>query len=219
MRTLVKMGIALGIVVVAAIVAVVIIVNNRPPTVEPPAAGGTRPSAIAENTYVLGEPGDGSITLVEFIDFECEACGAFYPYVEQLRKDYAGQVTFAFRYFPLPSHGNSVNAAVAVEAAGRQGALEPMYKLMFETQATWGEKGAESQAPLFRVFAEQLGLDLQQYDRDVADPAVAARVQSDFDAGVALGVQSTPTFFLNDRALQLTSYDGVRQAIEAELAK
>ena len=163
-------------------------------------------------------PETGDVVLVEFLDFECEACGAFYPYVEELRAEYGDRVTFAFRYFPLPGHGNSVNAAVAVEAAARQGRLEDMYGALFTTQAQWGEKGQESQAPFFRQLAEELGLDLAQYDLDVADPDVLARVQSDFEAGVALQVQSTPSFFLNDERLTLQSFDDLRIALDSAIA-
>jgi protein-disulfide isomerase len=127
-------------------------------------------------------------------------------------------VTFAFRYFPLPGHGNSKNAAIAVEAAAQQGQLEAMYTRMFETQAEWGE-AQESRAPLFRQFADELGLDLAEFDAAVADPATLERVESDFDDGVALGVGSTPTFFVNDRMVQLTSFDDLRAAIEAELGR
>lgn len=210
-----------AVLILAVIVVLAIVIGQqRPPTPTPSANPETTlPSTVREDTHILDEADDGKVTLVEFLDFECEACGAFYPFIEQLRADYAGRVTFAFRYFPLPGHGNSVNAAVAVEAASRQDMLEPMFHRLFETQAQWGEKGAESQAPLFRQYAEELGLDLERYDADVSDPEVLARVQSDFDEGVALGVNQTPTFFLNDRRVQLSSFDDLRAAIEAELAK
>lgn len=66
--------------------------------------------------------------LVEFLDFECESCGALFPIVEQLRSDYAGEITYVVRYFPLPGHVNSMNAAVAAEAAAQQGEFEAMYR-------------------------------------------------------------------------------------------
>jgi protein-disulfide isomerase len=103
-----------------------------------------------------------------------------------------------------------------VEAAAQQGQLKPMYERMFSTQAEWGE-AQESRAPLFREFAEELGLDLAEYDAAVADPATAERVKSDFDAGVALGVSSTPTFFVNDRIVELSSFEDLGAAIQAEL--
>lgn len=177
------------------------------------------PTTTRDDTHVLGEPGDSGVTVVEFLDFECEACKAFYPWWEDLRIEFAGEVTFAIRYFPLPGHGNSVNAAVAVEAAARQDMLEPMYQRMFETQESWGERGNESQAHVFRQFAEELGLDMERFDADVLDPDVIARIDSDFEDGVALGVGGTPTFFVNDRRVDLRYYEDLEDAIRAELER
>lgn len=173
-------------------------------------------SAIRDDSHVLDDAGDGAVTVVEFLDFECEACGAAYPVMEDLREEFSGQITFAIRYFPLPGHFNSMNAAIAVEAASQQGELEAMYGRMFESQAEWGE-AQESRAPLFRQFAEELGLTMAEYDAAVTDPVTAERVESDFNDGIALGVNSTPTFFVNDRMVPLTSFDDLRTAIEAEI--
>jgi protein-disulfide isomerase len=94
---------------------------------------------IRDDSRILGEQGSSDVTFVEFLDFECEACGAAYPIVEDLREKYAGEVTFVIRYFPLPGHFNAGRAARAVEAAARQGELEAMYSRMYETQKEWGE--------------------------------------------------------------------------------
>jgi len=158
------------------------------------------------------------VTLVEFLDFECESCGAAFPIVEQLRDEYAGRVTFITRYFPIPSHSNAENAAVSVEAAARQGRFEAMYQRMFETQAQWGEQ-QESKAELFRGFAADLGLDMAAYDRAIADPATLERVLADKRDGEAAGVQGTPTFFLNGVQLRLRSGDDLRAAIDLALSR
>ena len=205
------------IAVLVAVVAAMILSRPAPPEIDTDPETEL-PSTLRDDTHRLSE-GSTDLVLVEFLDFECEACGAFYPYVEELRAEYGDRVTFAFRYFPLPGHGNAVNAAVAVEAAARQGQLEAMYARLFETQAEWGERGADSQAPLFRQYAQQIGLDLEQYDADVADPAARERVDSDFRDGIALGVQSTPTFFLNDARVQLASFEDLRTALEEALAR
>jgi len=190
----------------------------RRPSAEPAQSREVLPSAVREDSHRLDQAPSSPVTVVEFLDFECEACGAFYPTVQDVREKYAGKINFVVRYFPIPSHKNSINAAIAVEAAARQDSFEPMYLRMFETQTEWGEQ-QDSRAPLFREYAEELGLDMAQYDADVADPTTAARVKSDFDDGRELGVQSTPSFFVNDRLLELTSLDDVQLAIEEELAK
>lgn len=208
----------LGAVAAFIIVAVIVVLALRPstPTAEP-AAADPAPTVRAD-TRILGEPGTADVTLVEFLDFECEACGATYPYIEQLREKYAGDVTFAIRYFPLPGHKNSENAAIAVEAAARQGQLEAMYSRMFDTQIEWGEK-QESQAALFRSFAVELGLDMDAYDEAIADPTTLARVRSDLDDGVALGVRGTPTFFVNDERLELTALEDLDRALDEALGR
>lgn len=207
-----------AVLLLAAIVVLAILLNQPKPQL-PLDADGTpsAPTAIRDNTHRLDVAEDGNVTLVEFLDFECEACGAYYPTMEQLRQDYAGRVTFAFRYFPLPGHGNSVNAALAVEAAANQDQLEPMFHRMFQSQATWGEKGADSQAPLFRTFAEELGLDMTQYDADIQDPATRQRIELDFTEGIALGVEGTPTFFLNGERLGTPAPDQLRAMIDEAL--
>lgn len=116
------------------------------------------------------------------------------------------------RYFPLPKHPNAVNAAIAAEAAARQGQFEEMASLLFARQADWSGV-AESQAPLFREYADELGLDLTQFDADVADPAGLERIEQDVAAGAALGVQSTPSFFVNDELPQLEEYSDLRDAV------
>ncbi len=74
---------------------------------------------------------------MEFLDFECEACRAAFPLVEQLRSQYGDRVNFVVRYFPIPAHFNAERAARAVESAAQQGKFEPMYKKMYETQSQW----------------------------------------------------------------------------------
>ncbi|SCX14965.1 thioredoxin domain-containing protein [Candidatus Aquiluna sp. UB-MaderosW2red] len=217
--TKIAIGLSGALVLIVVVVMGVISLQAQPSST----AGEGNPetglaSAIREDTHILDDAGEGAVTLVEFLDFECEACAAFYPVIADLRKEFAGEVTFALRYFPLPGHFNSKNAALAVEAAAQQGQLEGMYTMMFQTQLEWGE-AQETRAPLFRQFAEDLNLNLAEYDATVANPATLARIESDFDDGLELGVASTPTFFLNNRMLQLTSFDDLRLAIVQELGR
>jgi protein-disulfide isomerase len=172
---------------------------------------------VREDSHRLSTAADGQVTLVEFLDFECEACKAAYPFVEQLRDEYEGRVTFVARYFPVPGHSNGENAAVAVEAAAQQGRFEDMYQRMYETQTEWGER-QDSQADVFRSFAEEMGLDMTAYDAAVADPATLERVLLDREDGIALGVQGTPTFFLNGEKVEVQTTDEFVELIDAALA-
>jgi protein-disulfide isomerase len=174
-------------------------------------------AVVRSDSHVLDDGGADAVTVVEFLDFECEACGAYYPVVEELREKYAGQITYVVRYFPLPGHFNSTNAAVAAEAAAQQGRFEDMYHRLFESQADWGE-AQESRATLFRDYAAQLGLDMDAYDAAVADPATEERVRADFDEGRTLGVSSTPTFFVDGSPLTIERWNDLEIAIQNALS-
>lgn len=203
---------------IVLIVAVALLVV-RPWESAAPQAGGSESSvsAIDETTHVLDDAGEGAPVVVEFFDYECPSCGQFHPIVEELRAQYEGQVTFAVRYFPLEMHPNAVPAAAAAEAAAQQGQFEAMHSRIFETQAEWA--GTQDAAATFRGYAEELGLDLAAYDEAVASEATADRIAHDYRAGVELGVQSTPTFFVDGEMVDLQNYDDVETAIEAALAQ
>ena len=199
------------LVAVVAAVAIPILIaraNSTPETV--PQGQG---QVVRENSRVLSQAPDEQAVLVEFLDYECESCRAAYPFIEDLRAEYADTVTFVHRYFPLPGHRNSMNAALAVEAAAQQGQYEAMYQRMFETQEQWGES-AEDQSAVFRGFAEDLGLDMAAFDAAVADPATQERIELDVADGEALGVGGTPTFFLDGEVLNPESLEGFRDAVE-----
>ena len=209
-----KIALLVGLVAVLAFAAVVAVQNLTGS--EPADAAERQNITVRADSHRLDTADDGKVTLVEFLDFECESCRAAYPFVEQLREQYAGEVTFVLRYFPIPSHTNANNAAYAVESAARQGKLEEMYRRMYDTQAEWGES-QDSKAALFRTFAEDLGLDMEQYDADVASPEVAARVRKDVDDGVRLGVTGTPSFYLNGEPLTPSTTDEFVEAIDEAL--
>ncbi|MEH6781814.1 MAG: thioredoxin domain-containing protein [Rhodoglobus sp.] len=171
-------------------------------------------SAVASDSHYVDNVGPDAVTIVEFLDFECGACGQFYPYVEALREVYDGDINYVVRYFPLPSHPNSMDAAIAAEAAAQQGEFEAMYQRLFETQSEWAG-GTPPQSDTFRAMALDLGLDMDAYDSAVADPATQTRVEADFDAGVALGVNSTPTFFVNDEYIDTSRLENLPEAVDA----
>ena len=212
MKTTAKPLIAAAAVLVAVVLAALVyFLVERAQRPDPASA-----SILRSDSHVLDDGGADAVTVVEFLDFECEACGAYYPVVEELRAKYTGQITYAVRYFPLPGHFNSMNAAVAAEAAAQQGRFEDMYHRLFETQTEWGE-GQESRAELFRDYAAQLGLNMAAYDAAVADPTTEERVRADFDEGQTLGVSSTPTFFVDGQPLTIERWSDLEAAIESTL--
>ena len=210
------MGAVLALILTTLLIGLVRQADQTPRSVEAATDAGTDAETplLRKDSRIIGERGSSGVTVVEFLDFECEACGAAYPVVEQLREDYAGEVTFVARYFPLPSHFNSSRAAWAVEAAARQDQVEAMYERMFETQAEWGEQ-REPKDDLFRAYAEDIGLDMAQFDADYASDEVRDRVQRDVDDGQELGVTGTPTFAVQrgDGPVRVVDAAGLEQAL------
>ena len=133
---------------------------------------------VRDNSRRLTTVPNSDVTFVEFLDFECEACRAAFPMVEQLRAEYGDRVNFVIRYFPIQSHFNAERAARAVEAAAQQDKFEPMYKKMYETQSEWGEQQTPADSR-FRGFAAELGLDMAAFDAAYNDPATLDRVNVD----------------------------------------
>lgn len=170
--------------------------------------------AARPDSQRLATAEDGNVTFVEFLDFECEACGSAYPFIERLRETYDGQVTFVVRNFPL--HNNSMNAAKAGEAAAAQGKFEEMYQKLFETQATWAES-SESKRESFFDLADQLDLDMDDFEAVFDHPDTEKKIKRDQADGKALGVTGTPTFFINGEKIEVTSGDDLIAKLDAEL--
>ncbi|PSK88099.1 protein-disulfide isomerase [Murinocardiopsis flavida] len=185
----------------------------------PPSAAERADLLVREDSRYLSRAKDADVTVVEFLDFECEACRAQFPAMERLREEYEGRVNVVIRYFPMPGHTNSRPAAAAVEAAAQQGALEEMYVMMYETQAGWGES-QESKAELFVSFAKELDLDIGEFRETVDSPATEKRIDADFEDGVKLGVQGTPTIFVNGRQTEsMPDYSTLSSMVDAELGE
>lgn len=177
--------------------------------------GGSSPQGsgdaqiMREDTRTLSDGPDAE--LVEVLDFECAACADQYPYMEQLREEYGDQVTFAVRY--LPMHGNSLGAAQAAEAAAEQGEFLSMYQTLFQNHGQW--RGSDSsQKETFFDYARVLDLDMEQFRADYEDPATVERIaQNQLDAE-ALGVSTTPSFFLDGQRIHPETMDDMHALIQ-----
>jgi protein-disulfide isomerase len=180
-----------------------------------PQAVQTTVPPIAADDYVKGAT-SSPVVLVEYLDFECEACGAYYPVVKQLEAEYGDRVAFVARYFPLPNHRNGIPAALAAEAAGRQGKFWEMHDLLFTRQTTWGEKQMPT-PEVFEAYAQELGLDMERFKSDVASDEVRTRVLRDVEIGQNIGVKSTPTFFLNGKPVRAQNYEAFKAILDNEL--
>ena len=168
-----------------------------------PGTGGfIQEMTITPSLTMLAEPvgatdhirGDvnASITLVEYGEFECPDCGRSYHVVKRLLDEAPADVRFVFRHFARDDvHPFSERSAVAAEAAGAQGHFWEMHDFLFERQHQLEYED------LF-LHAAELGLDVDRFRNDVlSNSALLAKVRRDLDSGIASGVVSTPTFFIN----------------------
>lgn len=140
------------------------------------------------------------VTLVEFGDFQCPACGAEYPIVTQILQNYQGKINYVFRNFPLPQHQNAQAAAEAAEAAGAQGKFFDMFNQLYSNQNNWAD--ASNPMTFFTQYAQALHLNMKQFTADVNSKKYSSKIQKDINDGYAVGVDATPTFFLNGVEIQ-----------------
>lgn len=205
----------LGLIAVAGLVFAGLVIFLDPKedqTASSEATGTATGQLVREDSPRLSEGGEA--IFVEYLDFECEACLSLYPAVEEIRAEYGDRVTFVVRYLPL--HANSVEAAQAAEAAREQGEFEAMYKALFENSAEWSHQET-SQREAFFGYAEELGLDMERFEQVYDDPATLARIEQSAADAEALGVTSTPTFFVDGERLEPTRVEDLTDPLDAAL--
>ncbi len=144
----------------------------------------------ADRDHIQG-PASAPVTLVEYGDYECPYCGAAYPIIKEVQARMGERLRFVFRNFPITtSHPHAEQAAEAAEAAAAQGRFWEMHDLLYENQRRLRDQD-------LRGYAEELGLDVEPFERELAEHVHAARVHEDFMSGVRSGVNGTPTFYIN----------------------
>jgi protein-disulfide isomerase len=166
--------------------------------------------------HIRGNP-DAPVTLEEFGDFQCPPCGKFSEFVEELLKEYNSRLRLVFRNFPLSGHEHAREAALAAEAAGLQGKFWEMHDTLYREQDTWSK--APNVRELFESYAGTIGLDVDQFKKDMDGDKARERVDSDRALADFLGVKATPTLFINNRPVEPKDKnpEGVRAAINAAL--
>jgi protein-disulfide isomerase len=155
---------------------------------------------ISDTDHVRGNQA-GTVTLVEFGDFQCPACGAYEPIVRQATKDNPTNLKVVFRHFPLTQiHQNALLAAKASEAASLQGKFWEMHDMLYDNQKTWSE--SINARDFFMTYATTLGLDTKKFSADLNSSAVEEKIFAEYKEGIKLGIQGTPTFFLNGKMIE-----------------
>ena len=132
------------------------------------------------------------VTLVEYGDYACPRCNEARSIVKRLHAALGDRLRFAFRNFPMPNlQPKPHRAAEAAEAAGAQNKFWEMHNLLYDRQAALSDKH-------LRVYGTQLGLDMERFNRDMTLQTFALRVREDTLSARHSGVNTTPTFFIND---------------------
>ncbi|MBI2314749.1 DsbA family protein [Candidatus Daviesbacteria bacterium] len=183
---------------------------------------GTNEETVYQIDYSKGQKigsDSAKVKLVEFSDLECPACAAAEPFVKKVKSDYPNKVQLIYRHFPLPQHTHSRQVAIFAEAAAKQGKFWEMHDKLFETQSQWTILPEKEAAAFFLNLAKELSLDQDKLNQDLEDPVVKSRVDEDEAESRRLGVNATPTFFLNGRKLNLQSFSELNTVVANELKK
>src|SRR5437660_3059329 len=189
---------------------------KRPQLQAIPASNSVAGKSDTESVHIRGNP-DAPVTLEEFADFQCPPCGIFAAFGEELLREYDSRLRIVFRNFPLPAHEHAREAALAAEAAGFQGRFWEMHDVLYREQATWSK--ASNVRELFESYAGTIGLNLDQFKKDIDGEKVKERVDSDHARGQSLGITLTQTLYINNQPVEGRDKtpDGVRAAINAAL--
>ena len=168
--------------------------GELPSTVHQPPEAVIRERLIRPDSHVSGNP-QAPVTIVEFGDFQCPACGKEQEVIREIRQKYGNQICWVFRQFPIPSlHEFAEAAAVASECAADQGKFWEAVDKLYDSQTDLSNDA-------LRRYAAELGLDTKRFNQCLNSQATMARVSRDLDDAHALEVHGTPTFFVNRRAL------------------
>ena len=218
-RTAQLIAVAAAVAFIGVIAAIVITSTQAPrDTLALPAVDSEVSAQVQrDDSLAISDPVNAEVTIVEFLDFQCPACAVASGVVTDIKNEFGDRVEIIIRHYPLTDiHPNALSSALAFEAAAAQGATVGMYEALFASQEEWG-RSSTSQAALFRGFADELGLDMAEYDRTIAAPETLARVARDRDDAVGLGLQGTPSFFIDGEPAALESFDDLRTLVAEKL--
>ncbi len=154
-----------------------------------------------------------TVEIIKYSDYQCPACRHGYELLKPLVQEFGDKVVINYRHFPLSGFQFSRIAAHAVEAARNQGKFDDMHRFIFESQQQWSQGNAEQ---YFMRFAEEIGLDMEQFREDIESDDVAQRVENNRQEGIRRTVNATPTFFMNGQKIRQNpqTYEQLKALVE-----
>lgn len=171
---------------------------------------------VFENIDVGINPPKGNpnseVVLIEFSDFQCPFCKRAIPIIDEILNEYEEDVIFYYRNFPLTIHENSFIAAEAAECANEQDKFWEYHDILFENQNNLGKEN-------LKIYAQELGLDQNQFNNCLNAGKFKQDIERDIRDGQAMGIEGTPTFFINGRKIVGANEKLIKDIIKEELAQ
>ncbi len=176
--------------------------------------GGGSALDVTDKDWVKGKS-EAPVTLIEYTDFQCPACAAYYQILHQLSEEMGDKLKIVVRHYPLIQiHKNALPAARAAEAAGRQGKFWEMYDLLYANQGEWSN-AENPMLSIFPAYAGRVGMDIERFRRDMEDTSLDDKINEDRGTGNELKISGTPSFFLNGEKLKNpSSIEEFKKAVE-----
>lgn len=172
---------------------------------------------ITSSDWIKGNA-TSTVTVVEYSDFQCPACAAYFPLVKRIVLENINNIRFVYRHFPLSQHQNALPASYASEAAGKQGKFWEMYDLIFTNHDIW--ENSTTSREIFTEYAQKLGLDMNKYSIDVDSKEIKDKIDLDMNGGLKAKIDSTPSFYINGNKIQNPqSYEEFKKLIDEAIKK
>lgn len=173
---------------------------------------------VREEDHILGDIEKAKVIIYEYSDFECPACKLFQPIVKNLKEKYKEDIAIVYRHFPLIEiHPRAFSASQAAEAAGKQGKFWEMHDLLFLRQEEW--KNSKDHKELFLKYAQEINLDLKKFEEDYESQEVKNKILMERNEALSLGLNGTPSFFVNNRLVNLKYFDDLEKEVLKELER
>lgn len=174
---------------------------------------------VWENSANIKGDVNAPITIVEYGDYQCPACGNVYNMAENVLREYGGKIKLEYRHFPLPFHEFAAKASIAAECAGEQGKFWQMHEKLFKNQQNIKESDLEK-------YAQEIVPDFEKFKICFDANGYLDKINKQKSMGEEGNISGTPLFFVNGRAIEnskdknyLPTIDDFRREINAELEK
>jgi protein-disulfide isomerase len=211
-----KIGIWAGAIIIFGLVIWVLILATNNPTTEQTKKITTLPNPTTKDIAI--GTSSAKVVITEYADFQCPACSVYYLIVKQIIQDFGDNVKYIYRNFPLDMHPNAKPSAYAAYSAFKQGKFTEMEDLLYTNQKDWST--SDNPGDIFKQYAQKIGLDMNKFNKDFASEETKKFVNDQGNEAIALGISSTPTFFVNKTQIQVSpNYEEFKKIIENEINK